>query len=50
MSMKQLKLGRRGEHRVRRPRPERDPRPVKSAPVVRYHSLSLPSIYTREFK
>ncbi len=50
MTFKQLKLGRRGEQRVRRPRPERDPRPHKPAPVLRYHSLSLPSLYTREFK
>ncbi len=50
MTFKQLKLGRRGVQHTRRPRPERDPRPAKPERVVRYHSLSLPSLYTRDIK
>jgi hypothetical protein len=46
MTMKPLKLGRRTPH-GRRQRPARDPRPVKPERPMRYHSLSLPSLFTR---
>jgi hypothetical protein len=50
MTIKQLKLGRSREHRRKWQRPPRDPRPVKAERPVRYHSLSLPSLYTRDIR
>jgi hypothetical protein len=46
MTIKPLKLGRRA-HNERRQRPVGDPRPVRPERPMRYHSLSLPSMFTR---
>ena len=50
MTIKVLRLPRHGGQTDKRRRSERDPRPIKPQRPVRYHSLSLPSLYTREVR